>query len=413
VKKKKKKKKQSHAHHYVPQWYQKRFLPDGVTKFKYLDLHPDTISSNGVEHQRAALLHWGPKRCFYKEDLYTLRFGAQTSDQMERMFFGEIDNRGRGAVEHFANFQGLSGETPDAFQDLVPYMGAQRFRTPRGLDDLKERSEYSTDDRNAVLATLSASFQSYATMWTEGVWEIVRASRGPTKFLLTDDPVTFYCKLVFPSEWTYPKDVSLKQLGTRTIFPLGLDSCLIITHLEFTRKPTATPTQSRSNARFYDHTLKHLGSIQFGRELEEGEVIRINHILKRRATRYVAAAKEEWLYPERHVSTTDWTLLDDDWFMLPNLWRISFTTGIMMGGGKAPPFAMDEYGRKPWQHDYQNPRQREEEWAKFDAAKREWAKKRVGRSRSRTDERLGRDIADQMIDEFLGGEGILVEPKAT
>jgi hypothetical protein len=265
---------------------------------------------------------------------------------------------------------------------------------------------YSTE-QNAVLATLSSVFQAYATMWSEGVWEIVRATKSPTKFIVTDDPVTFYCRVVFPSEWTYPNDVSLRQIGTRTIFPLGLDSCLIITHLQLARNPRVIfPTEHRSNARYFAQTMKHLGDIQFGRELEEDEVLRINYILKRRATRYIAAAKEEWLYPERRASTTDWGKLDDDWFLLPNLWRIGFTTGIYAGGGNAPPFAMDEYGRRPWQRNYENPRQREKEWQTFDAGKREWAKKRIGKSRSRTDDRLGR-ASDGMIDRFLREEGLI------
>jgi hypothetical protein len=328
---------------------------------------------------------------------------------MERIFFGEIDRRGLKAVEHFAEFSGLTESTPTAFRNLVPYMGAQRFRTPRGLDDIREAAHFLSDSSNAVLAALQSSFQSYGTMWTEGVWEIVRATRTRTKFLLTDDPVTFYCKLVFPSEWTYPNDVSLKQIGTRTLFPLSLDSCLIITHLELTRKPDTTPTQSRTNARFYDHTVKHLGQIQFGRELDEDEVLRINYVLKRRSTRYIAAAEEEWLYPERHASSTDWKLLDDDWFLLPNLWRIGFTTSIMFGGGKSGNFAMDEHGYKPWQGGYQDEQRRNEEWEKFEAAKRKWAKKRIGKSRARNDERAGRDIADELINEYLEEEGTLKE----
>jgi hypothetical protein len=47
--------------------------------------------------------------------------------------------------------------------------------------------------------------------------------------------------------------------------------------------------------------MKNLLDTQFGRELEEDEVLRINYILKRRATRYIAAAEEEWLYPEKRV----------------------------------------------------------------------------------------------------------------
>jgi len=70
---------------------------------------------------------------------------------------------------------------------------------------------------------------------------------------------------------------------------------------------------------------------QFGRELEEDEVIRVNFILKARATRYLAAAKEEWLYPEQRASTTNWAKLDDDWFLLPNLYKIRFSRGIVAG----------------------------------------------------------------------------------
>ncbi len=397
----------SHAHHYVPQWYQKRFLPIAATKFKYLDLHPDTVVCEGVEHRRRELLSWGPKSCFYKDDLYTHKFGNRTSDHMERLFFGEIDNLGREAVTHFADFREITGDTNDAFRNLSTYIGAQRFRTPRALDEIKRDSQFSKDTNNAALDKLRVVFQSYITMWSEGVWEIVRATLSPTKFIVTDDPVTFYCKSVFPSEWTYPNDVSLKQIGTRTLFPLGLDSCLIITHLQLARRPRATPTEYRSNARYFDQTMKHLGDIQFGRELEEDEVLRINLILKKRATRYIAAVEQEWLYPERRVSTTDWRALDNDWFLLPNLWRVGFTTGIMAGGGRGAPFAMDEYGRRPWDRDYQSRRQHDNEWETFEAAKRDWARKRVGKSRSHTDERIGRDVSNEMMDEFLRGEGLV------
>jgi len=50
---------------------------------------------------------------------------------MERFFFGAIDSRGRTAVSEFAEFKGISKGAADAFRDMSPYMGAQRFRTPR------------------------------------------------------------------------------------------------------------------------------------------------------------------------------------------------------------------------------------------------------------------------------------------
>lgn len=397
---------QSHAHHYVPEWYQRRFLPRGVSKYYYLDLQPETIVQKGHAHQRKAIRHLGPDSCFYKDDLYALNFAGQTTDELEHLFFGTIDNVGSSALARFADFGGITDTICESFQPFVRFIGAQRFRTPRGLEEIKQR--FAWDDQNSTLVVLTRVFQSNATMWTEGVWEIVGATQSPTKFLVTDNPVTFYCKVMFTSEWTYPDDPNLKQIGTRTIFPLGMDSCLIITHLQLVRNLWSTPTEFRENPRYYDQTMKHLGDIQYGRELEEDEVLRINYILKRRATRYVAAVEREWLYPERRVSTTDWRALDNDWFLLPHLWKVGFTTGIFAGGGKGPTFAADEYGRHPWERRFQDKRQHDIEWFQYERSKQEWAKKRVGKSRAMNDERIGRhSVSDKLMDNFLREQGLL------
>jgi hypothetical protein len=365
---------------------------------------------------------------------------------MERMFFGDVDRLGMASVTDMAEFAGigtLSG--PDAFRNLPAYMGAQRFRTPRGLDEVKiiasredlspigevyvstrryrlprelyemraRQASLAPDDPNNVLAALTGIFQSYSTMWMEGVWEIVRARQSKTKFIVTDNPVTFYCRSMFPSEWAYPNDCNLKQIGTRTIFALGLDSCLILTHLQLARHPKATPTEYRANARYYDYTVKHLGDIQFGRELEEDEVVRINYILKKRATRYIAAAEKEWLYPERHASTTNWAELDDDWFLLPHLWKVGFTSQIAMGGdGWA--WSMDEYGRHPGNPQYQDKGRHALDWVLHEASKREWAKKRIGKSAAMIDEmrRGGGNFEDKLVRKFLEGEGLLPKQEA-
>jgi Protein of unknown function (DUF4238) len=397
----------SHAHHYVPQWYQRRFLEPGRTKFYYLDLHPETLERNGVRYQRNALLQWGPSRCFYKNDLYTLAFGKTTTDHMERLFFGPVDFAGSGAMPAMAEFSGIASVHPRKFEAVRRYMGAQRFRTPRGLDEIRHLASYEERGPNSALVALGTAFEAYATMWTEGVWEIVRARQSPSKFIVTDDPLTFYCKVVFPSEWRYPNDVSLKQIGTRTIFPLSLDSCLIITHLQLVRNPWSTPTMFRENARYFDSTMKHLGDIQFGRELEEDEVLRINYILKKRATRYIAASEEEWLHPERRISTVKWGLLDEDWFMLPNLWKVRFTTGYAMGGDGWG-FAIDEYGRRPTHGRYEDRGQREREHETFDQAKREWARRRIGKSIAHVDNYSHQDsVSNRMMSDFLRDQGLV------
>ena len=133
---------QSHAHHYVPQWYQKRFLTPGQTNFYLLDLQPETVKWARGSHTKKTVRRRGPSVCFFENDLYTLRFGKQTTDAMERKFFGTIDSLGGEAVSQFAEHGGITEGTREAFDNLAPYMGAQRFRTPRGLDEIKKRAAF-------------------------------------------------------------------------------------------------------------------------------------------------------------------------------------------------------------------------------------------------------------------------------
>jgi hypothetical protein len=393
---------QAHSHHYVPQWYQKRFLTNGQTKFYYLDLHPETIISDGVSHKRRALLRWGPFRCFYKDDLYTLKLANWSTDLIERFFFGTIDSRGQKAVEHFAKYDHFGRETPPAFRALLQYMDAQRFRTPRGLDWLKSRIDIA--DHTLALIAMRELFQFHGTMWMEAQWEIARAKQSPTKFVVTDEPVTFFNAKVFPgsNDCRYPGDVGLDKIGTRTLFPLGLEACLIITHIQLVRNPGANPSHSRINARSYQDTMTSLTDIQFGRELEEDEVLRVNFIMKRRATRYIAAAQEEWLYPENRLTTTHWSKLDDDWFLLPHLWKVPFTTGLIAGHRDGSKFAMDEYGLRPGHPQYSDRQRAEKEWVLAQQAKEIWSRKRAGRSVAHIDDTMHTDtIDDKLMQEYL------------
>jgi Protein of unknown function (DUF4238) len=391
---------QTHRNHYVPQWYQRRFLPDGVSRFHYLDFNPETVKTGpGRSHTRKSLLRWGPANCFYQDDLYTLKLGAWTTDAIERRFFGPIDDRGKSAVRFFADYT-ISDEAHPAFEHIMPYMDAQRLRTPRGLDWLKIAAR--TSDQNQILRLIRNVFQMHATMWTEGVWEIVRADTSQTKFLLTDQPVTFYNSRVFPAspKIPYPLDADLEHIGTRTIFPLSLNRCLIITHLQFVRNPWANPSRPRVNARAYQTAMFDLQGIQTERALTENEVTRINFILKKRATRYIASAEEDWLYPERHLSTTHWSKLDEDWFLMPNLYKVSFSSGIVAGWDDGSSWASDEYGRKRSDPDYQNKQQSSKEWLTAQKAKLAWAVKREGTSTSRSHDQFN-DAEDRIMKRDL------------
>lgn len=59
--------------HYVPQWYQAKFLPQlGEKKFFYLDLKPEHIEApNGKKYLRKELRRLGTPESFFAFDLYT------------------------------------------------------------------------------------------------------------------------------------------------------------------------------------------------------------------------------------------------------------------------------------------------------------------------------------------------------
>jgi hypothetical protein len=66
--------------HYVPVWYQKRFLPVGQMdqELYYLDFQPGFfVDSNGVTRSRRTVRKQGFTCCFAEKDLYTIRFGVE------------------------------------------------------------------------------------------------------------------------------------------------------------------------------------------------------------------------------------------------------------------------------------------------------------------------------------------------
>lgn len=63
--------------HYVPEWYQKGFIPDAqkVKDYKYLCLYPEASKdSKGNIQLHKALYSKGPGACFYENNLYTSWF---------------------------------------------------------------------------------------------------------------------------------------------------------------------------------------------------------------------------------------------------------------------------------------------------------------------------------------------------
>ena len=168
--------------HYVPEWYQYRFLPQDFReqKFCYLDLKPEIITSNGHSHIRKDLLRWGPAKCFYEKDLYTTKFGNWQSTEIEEKFFGKIDSAGRVAVDYFTAFKHPS-VNEEALHNMLLYLSVQKLRTPKGLGYLSSWTKLG--NKNLILFKMQELQQAFCALWAECIWSIADAAAAKTKFI--------------------------------------------------------------------------------------------------------------------------------------------------------------------------------------------------------------------------------------
>ena len=90
--------------HYVPVWYQKGFYTSGNKQLCYLSLQPKIIDLPNGDTKEIYSKNWyHPSQCFYQTDLYTTVFGEHINDDIERIFFGQIDDSGSSAVCAYIN----------------------------------------------------------------------------------------------------------------------------------------------------------------------------------------------------------------------------------------------------------------------------------------------------------------------
>ena len=105
--------------------------------------------------------------------------------------------------------------------------------------------------------------------------------------------------------------------------------------------PTEPEASSYGYVLFPGHTT--------GRELNEVEINQINFIIKKRAYRYVAAAEEAWLYPERNIPSEHWRKLDDRYLLMPDPRSVTVSEEIIIGYDNRRADSFDSYGRRPGQ----------------------------------------------------------------
>lgn len=378
--------------HYVPQWYQRRFfmLGNGQSKLWYLDLKPEVIHlPNGRKTTRKALRQLGPVNCFKADHLYTLLFGKFASDVIEKRFFGKLDDHGEKAVDFFADYSMREG-VHEAFYNMRNYLAAQLFRTPKGLDFLRTVSRSRT--HQGTLRALQQFWTLYHTIWSESVWEVVNCKSSPTKFIISDSPVVTYNKQVFPGsdEVQYLGQARIEHIGTHTIFPIDGDHCLVVTNLQYVRNPKSNPLKKRENPQYFEDRMFDLRKVQRGREIDEQEVLAINHILKTHARRYIAASKEEWLHPELKLKNKFWSKLGGPYFLHPDPRNVSFSTAVLMGFKSGGAIGHNEYGHFELDNDRAKAL-RKVEWKTFQAAKQAWDER---------DRLAGRPSYQSTLDEF-------------
>lgn len=284
--------------HYVPIWYQKSFLVGGKSSLYFLDLTRSRTLRDGKVIAGRPVNIRSPKSCFWSQDLYTTKFGHIYNDDIEKYFFGEIDNMGAKAVKAFANND--FGAIHSLFQRFFEYLDIQKLRTPKGLDWI--RSNYPGLTQLTLMVEMQGLRQMHCTMWYECVREIVSAEESDVKFIVTDHPVTTYNAAYPPdaTECRYPHDPPIELVGTQTIFALDFNTCLVLSNLEYANNPnTVDLRRQRTHARYRGYTIARTDAFIRKRRLTRDEVITINHLLKVRACKYIAASSEDWLYPER------------------------------------------------------------------------------------------------------------------
>ncbi len=340
---------QTRNNHYVPQWYQRGFLAPGQSRLFHLNLDPDCKTlPDGRQVPRTALHKWGPVNCFVQYDLYTTTFGPVVNDDIEKYLFGTLDDQGAKAVRAFA--QDNAREIHESFQDFFEHMAAQKLRTPKGLDWI--RSCYGPLDQVGLMEEMQALRMMHCTMWAEGVREVVSAADSDVKFIVTDHPVAVYNPQFDPAsqDCAYPLDPVVGSLGTQTLFALDANTCLIFTHLEYAKAPDRQDlTRLRTNARHHGIGMTRTDAFIRNRRLSRDEVIAINHLLKSRAKRYIAAASKDWLYPERHFTGT-WAQIAQVLLPKSDLWH--FGGEIYVGYKDGTSGYWDEHGRTSKAHEF-------------------------------------------------------------
>jgi len=369
--------------HYVPQWYQQRFLkPFNTTNFHVLDLKPDTFRDrHGRVHLGNDLHRLGTKKAFRQFDLYTAKFGAEHNTEIEQRFFGPVDRKGSSVLDFWEKFDHPNWDG-DAFESFLPLVSLQKLRTPKGLEALAKLTNARGND---ALIAMQRFQNLHCAHWAEAVWSIVEAPKSTAGFILSDHPVTVYNSRCFPGSPHCAgfNDPPIWMNGSHTIFPISPYRAMFFSNLSWVRNPYGNGLELRPNPNPLRTAMFNFQRIQTGRQLTEAELLATNYIIKKRAYRYVACADEGSLFPEEKLDSTHWSKFESEWLFMPDPRGVSFGREIIIGWKNGTSSRYDEYGRRPGQPGFDDKDRADKEWGSFHRFQGEFAAKYGPRRRGR------------------------------
>ena len=338
--------------HYVPKWFQRSFIPNDKGQYWYLDLKPVIIGRPDGQNEIKTPSFWGVGRCFCKDDFYrNLLF--KDPNYLEKTFYGDIDDKGARGIQTLFSPYGVGSK--ERFSDFLDFMDTLRLRTPKGIILVKkylfpkhvQASKISLDE--IILDNIRRIRGMHQTLWTEGVWFYLSAEKSSSKFIISDHPVVFFNKKISPANERL--DIFM-LLGTILIFPLDLNNCLIIFHRDYGINRELNPLENRCNARIFDinrfivtDKLKDTVTPMHAqtKELKDSEVIAVNHIIKKRADKFIASYNKDDLFPEKLVKDIDVTNIEN--IVLPDSNMIAVIGNTYYGTTSGRYFGADPYGR--------------------------------------------------------------------
>jgi hypothetical protein len=241
-------------HHYVPQWYQKQFKPDSVSKVYYYE----KICRRKSKFQK---LLRPIKYCFNEKHLYTLKINLEEINSIEKLFFGKIDDRGKKAIFSLINRSEYKYDLENFLDNLLEYICMQIFRTPKGLQKLNLYFGLNELDKNILLLLMTKQTRSWGTIWVEGIWEILRIKNDQDYFMVSDNPVTIYNRSCYPASkfCNSHNDPEINWNATQTIFPLNGKTLLIFTNRDINNNSSNKDRKYRKNP----NPSPHFSPIEF------------------------------------------------------------------------------------------------------------------------------------------------------